>query len=78
MKKIKKLFEGRIVIGTVKGDVHGAGKSLVASIFRAVGYEVINLGVNIPAGKFAEAVEKCKPDDLGMSSSLTITVHQML
>ena len=78
MKKIKKLFEGRIVIGTVKGDVHGVGKSLVASIFRAVGYEVINLGVSIPVGKFAEVVEKYMPDVFGMSFSLTTTVHQML
>ncbi|RLG73129.1 MAG: cobalamin-binding protein [Thermoprotei archaeon] len=77
VKEVKKLFKGRIVIGTVKGDIHDIGKSLVASMLRAAGYEVIDLGVNVPAEKFVEAVEKYKPDILGMSSLLTTTVHQM-
>ena len=77
IKEAKKLFKGRIVIGTVKGDIHDIGKSLVASMLRAAGYEVIDLGVDVPAEKFVEAVEKYKPDILGMSSLLTTTVHQM-
>jgi len=77
VKKAREIFRGRVVIGTVKGDIHDIGKSLVASMLRAAGYEVIDLGVDVPPEKFIEAVEKYEPDILGMSSLLTTTVHQM-
>ncbi|OYT59020.1 MAG: cobalamin-binding protein [Desulfurococcales archaeon ex4484_217_1] len=77
VKKASEIFRGRVVIGTVKGDIHDIGKSLVASMLRAAGYEVIDLGVDVPPEKFIEAVEKYEPDILGMSSLLTTTVHQM-
>ena len=77
VKKAREIFRGRVVIGTVKGDIHDIGKSLVSSMLRAAGYEVIDLGVDVPPEKFIEAVEKYEPDILGMSSLLTTTVHQM-
>lgn len=70
-------FKGKVVLGTVKGDVHDVGKSLVASMLRAMGYEVIDLGVDVPPEKFVEAVKEYKPDVVGMSALLTTTVHQM-
>ncbi len=68
---------GRVVIGTVEGDVHDIGKSLVASMLRAAGFEVIDLGVDVPAERFAEAVEKYQPDIVAMSALLTTTMKNM-
>ncbi len=68
---------GRVVIGTVEGDVHDIGKSLVASMLRAAGFEVIDLGVDVPAERFAEAVEKYRPDIVAMSALLTTTMKNM-
>ncbi len=68
---------GRVVIGTVEGDVHDIGKSLVASMLRAAGFEVIDLGVDVPAEQFAEAVEKYRPDIVAMSALLTTTMKNM-
>ncbi|MCY0867888.1 MAG: corrinoid protein [Desulfurococcus sp.] len=67
----------RIVIGTVKGDVHDIGKTLVAVMLQAAGHEVIDLGVDVDAEKFAEAVEKYNPQVLGMSALLTTTARYM-
>ncbi len=67
----------RIVIGTVKGDIHDIGKTLVAVMLQAAGHEVIDLGVDVDAEKFIEAVEKYKPDVLGMSALLTTTSRYM-
>lgn len=68
---------GRVVIGTVKGDLHDIGKNLVATMLRVNGFEVIDLGVDVPPEKFVEAVEKYKPDILGMSALLTTTMLEM-
>ncbi len=68
---------GRVVIGTVEGDVHDIGKSLVASMLRAAGFEVIDLGVDVLAEQFAEAVEKYRPDIVAMSALLTTTMKNM-
>jgi 5-methyltetrahydrofolate--homocysteine methyltransferase len=65
------------VIGTVKGDVHDIGKTLVAIMLQAAGHEVIDLGVDVPAEKFVEAVEKYHPDIVGMSALLTTTARYM-
>lgn len=68
---------GKVVIGTVFGDLHDIGKNLVASMFEGCGFEVINLGVNVPNGKFIEAVKREKPDILCLSALLTTTMTNM-
>lgn len=68
---------GRFVIGTVKGDVHDIGKNLVSIMLIGAGFEVVDLGVNVPAEKFVEAVRTHKPHILGMSALLTTTMVQM-
>ena len=69
---------GKVVIGTVKGDVHNIGKSLVAMLMEAVGFEVYDLGVDVTPEKFVEAVKAQKPGLLGMSALLTTTMPAML
>ncbi len=59
---------GKIVIGTVFGDLHDIGKNLVASMFEGCGFEVVNMGVNISADKFVETVKIEKPDILCLSA----------
>lgn len=68
---------GKIVIGTVAGDLHDIGKNLVASMFEGCGFEVVNLGVNISVAKFIEAVKAEKPDILCLSALLTTTMTNM-
>lgn len=68
---------GKIIIGTVYGDLHDIGKNLVASMFEGCGFEVVNLGVNISADKFIEVVKKEKPDILCLSALLTTTMGYM-
>lgn len=68
---------GKIVIGTVFGDLHDIGKNLVASMFEGCGFEVINLGVNISNSKFVEVVKQEKPDILCLSALLTTTMTNM-
>ena len=69
--------EGKVVIGTVKGDLHDIGKNLVAIMLESSGYDVINLGIDIPPEKFAEAVKEHKPQVLGLSALLTTTMLAM-
>ncbi len=68
---------GTVVIGTVKGDLHDIGKNIVATMLRIAGFEVIDLGVDVPAEKFVEAVEKYRPDILGMSALLTTVIDEI-
>ena len=68
---------GKIVIGTVYGDLHDIGKNLVASMFEGCGFEVINLGVNITADRFVEAVRTEQADILCLSALLTTTMNYM-
>jgi methylmalonyl-CoA mutase cobalamin-binding domain/chain len=68
---------GKIVIGTVKGDIHDIGKNLVSMMLEGAGFEVINLGINNPVEKFLAALEEHKPDILGMSALLTTTMPYM-
>ncbi|HIE13110.1 MAG TPA: cobalamin-binding protein [Desulfotomaculum sp.] len=70
-------FRGKIVLGTVAGDIHDLGKNLVAAMFTANGFEVIDLGVNVPAERFVAAVEEHRPDLLGLSALLTTTMSRM-
>jgi len=67
---------GTLVIGTVKGDIHDIGKTLVATLFKAAGYTVIDLGVDVPKEKFVEAVVSHQPDILGISSLLTTSAGE--
>ena len=68
---------GTFVIGTVKGDIHDIGKNLVGMMMEGAGFEVIDLGINVPAETFVEAVREHKPDILGMSALLTTTMPYM-
>jgi len=65
---------GKIVIGTVEGDVHSIGKDLVGSFLFSSGYEVFNLGEEVPAHKFVEKAEEVKADVIGLSSLLTMSM----
>ncbi|WFO76313.1 corrinoid protein [Desulfurococcaceae archaeon MEX13E-LK6-19] len=66
-----------IVIGTVKGDIHDIGKTIVAVMLQAAGHKVIDLGVDVDADKFIEAIRKHDADVLGMSALLTTTIKYM-
>ncbi len=68
---------GRVVIGTVYGDVHNIGKDIVAELLRADGFEVIDLGVDVPPEKFVEAVRRYEPDIVGLSGLLTTSIESM-
>jgi len=68
---------GKVVIGTVKGDIHDIGKNLVAMMLEGAGFEVYDQGINTDADKFIAALEQYKPDILGMSALLTTTMPYM-
>ncbi len=68
---------GKMVIGTVKGDIHDIGKNLVAMMMEGAGLEVIDLGINISVEKYLAALEEHQPDILGMSALLTTTMPYM-
>jgi len=68
---------GRIVIGTVKGDLHDLGKSLVGIMLKGVGYEVIDLGKDVPPEKFIETAVNEEANVIGMSALLTTTMPTM-
>lgn len=68
---------GKIVIGTVKGDIHDIGKNLVGMMLEGAGFEVIDLGINNPVEDYLAALEEHKPDILGMSALLTTTMPYM-
>jgi 5-methyltetrahydrofolate--homocysteine methyltransferase len=68
---------GKMVIGTVKGDIHDIGKNLVCMMMEGAGFEVVDLGINTPVDKFLAALEEHKPEILGMSALLTTTMPYM-
>lgn len=68
---------GKIVIGTVKGDIHDIGKNLVTMMMTGAGYEVVDLGTDVPQEKFVEAISKARPDLIGLSALLTTTMLEM-
>jgi corrinoid protein of di/trimethylamine methyltransferase len=68
---------GKIIIGTVKGDLHDIGKNLVASMLEGSGFEVVNLGVDISAEKFIQSMTEHKADILCLSALLTTTMNYM-
>jgi len=91
MKEALKIFEpailksgrerkvlGRIVIGTVEGDIHDIGKNIVSTLLMASGFEVIDLGVDVPVEVFVEKVKELKPDILALSALMTTTMIKMV
>ncbi len=68
---------GKMVIGTVKGDIHDIGKNLVSMMMEGAGFEVIDLGINNPVEDYLAALEEHKPEILGMSALLTTTMPYM-
>src|SRR6476620_9129820 len=68
---------GKMVIGTVKGDIHDIGKNLVCMMMEGAGFEVIDLGINCDVDKYLNALELHQPDILGMSALLTTTMPYM-
>ena len=65
---------GKVVIGTVAGDLHDIGKNLVAMMMEGAGFEIVDLGTDVSADKFVEAVKDNNPDIIGMSALLTTTM----
>src|SRR5258705_7395464 len=68
---------GKVVIGTVKGDIHDIGKNLVGMMLEGAGFEVVDLGVNTSVERFLAAIDEHKPEILGMSALLTTTMPYM-
>ena len=68
---------GKMVIGTVKGDIHDIGKNLVCMMMEGAGFEVVDLGINNAVEKYLEAIDVHKPEILGMSALLTTTMPYM-
>jgi methylmalonyl-CoA mutase cobalamin-binding domain/chain len=68
---------GKMVIGTVKGDIHDIGKNLVSMMMEGAGFEVVDLGINNAVEKYLAAIDEHKPDILGMSALLTTTMPYM-
>jgi corrinoid protein of di/trimethylamine methyltransferase len=75
-KQAKRKILGRVVIGTMLHDIHDIGKDMVASMLTAAGFEVFNLGVNVPSQTFVEKVKELKPQILGLSALLTTTMPE--
>jgi 5-methyltetrahydrofolate--homocysteine methyltransferase len=71
-KRVK--YIGRAVIGTVEGDIHDIGKTIVATLWETAGFEVIDLGVDVSPQKFVEAIKQYNPDIVGMSALMTTTM----
>ena len=68
---------GKIIIGTVRGDIHDIGKNLAAIMLRGAGFEIVDLGVGVTAQKFVDAVREHQPNIVGISAMLTTTMMQM-
>lgn len=70
------ITKGQVVIATVEGDVHDIGKKIVAAMLTAGGYEVYDMGIDVPAEKIIKTIEERKPDILGLSALLTTTMQE--
>ncbi len=68
---------GKIIVGTVKGDLHDIGKNLVCMMLEGAGFEVVDLGIDVSPEKFVEAAKTKKPDVIGLSALLTTTMPMM-
>lgn len=69
--------KGKVLIGTVKGDLHDIGKNLVSMMMEGAGFTIVDLGVDVPPEHFAEKVKEVKPDIVGMSALLSTTMPAM-
>jgi len=69
--------KGKIVIGTIKGDLHDIGKKIVCMILESEGFEVVDIGIDVPKEKFLTSIKKESPDIIGMSALLTTTMAYM-
>ena len=78
MEKTESSTRGKIVLATVKGDVHDIGKNLVEIILSNNGYQVINLGIKVPPEDLIRAWREHKPDAIGLSGLLVKSAHQMV
>jgi len=67
----------KIVLGTVEGDLHDIGKNIFGSMAEAAGFEVVDLGIDVPASAFVEKIKEVKPDIVGMSGVLTLALDAM-
>jgi corrinoid protein of di/trimethylamine methyltransferase len=76
-KGVSRKVMGKVVIGTVEGDIHDIGKSIVAAMLTANGFEVHDIGCDAPVSKFVEKVKEVNPDIVGMSALLTTTMPKM-
>ncbi len=76
-ENMSKAYIGKVVIGTVQGDIHVIGKEIVGWMLESARFEVVDLGADVPPEEFVEAVEREKPTILGMSSLMTTTVWNM-
>ena len=68
---------GKVVIGTVKGDIHDIGKDIVSFMLKVGGYDVLDLGVDVPAQKFVQAIRDFQPQVVALSGFLTLAFDQM-
>ncbi|MCP5073322.1 MAG: cobalamin-binding protein [Rhodobacteraceae bacterium] len=73
----KRMSHGKIVIGTIKGDIHDIGKSVVAAVLQANGYDVVDIGIDVDIDTFLQAVRDNDADVLGMSTLLTLPLMEM-
>jgi len=77
LSKSTSTLAAKIIIGTVKGDLHDIGKNLVVMLLEGGGFEVVDLGIDIPADKFIAAIKQHRPQVVGMSALLTTTMREM-
>jgi 5-methyltetrahydrofolate--homocysteine methyltransferase len=77
LAKTGAITKGKIVFGTVKGDIHNIGKDIVVGLLKAAGYEVIDLGIDVPAGSFVDAVRDTGASIVGLSGLLTVAFDSM-
>ena len=68
---------GKVVIGTVQGDIHNIGKDIAINFLKAEGFDVVDLGVDVPPQKFVEAIDEHNPMVVGMSGLLTLSIEPM-
>ncbi len=77
LSRSKTRLSKRVAVGTVKGDLHDIGKNLVAMMLEGGGFEVVDLGIDVSAEKFVEAIKTHQPHVVGMSALLTTTIREM-
>ncbi|TFG04294.1 MAG: hypothetical protein EU539_11065 [Promethearchaeota archaeon] len=77
LSKKKEKGRGKVVIGTVKDDMHDIGKNIIITLLRSEGYDVIDLGIDVPPEKFLEEVKNNQPDIVGLSGLLTTSKEPM-